>query len=109
MQHEALLKSVSDLDIFGYFDYIGGIGDHYGGGKIENARNYLSSSGLIPESITLIGDTIHDSEVANELQCKCILVTTGHQSSKRLVNTGFPVISDLSEINTFLTSEITTI
>lgn len=103
MQHDALLKSVSDLGISGYFDYIGGIGDHYGGGKIENARNYLSNSGLFPENLTLIGDTIHDSEVANELQCNCILVTTGHQSFNRLAKTGFPVISNLSEIKTILT------
>jgi len=39
MQHDALLKSVSELGIFEYFDFIGGIGDHYGGGKIENAKN----------------------------------------------------------------------
>lgn len=102
MQHESLLKSVSELGIYEYFDFIGGIGDHYGGGKIENARNYFNQSGLNPEKITLIGDTIHDSEVAAELNCKCILVATGHQSYRRLQNTGLPVINDLSEINSGL-------
>jgi len=99
MQHDALLKSVSELGIYDYFDYIGGIGDHYGGGKIDNARNYFNESGLNPEKITLIGDTLHDSEVAAELQCKCILVATGHQSFQRLSNTGLPVINNLSEID----------
>jgi phosphoglycolate phosphatase len=102
MQHDALLKSVSDLGISEYFDYIGGIGDHYGGGKIDNARNYFISAGLNRAQITLIGDTIHDSEVAAELDCKCILVATGHQSYDRLLKTGLPVIKDLSEINSWL-------
>jgi len=99
MEHDALLKSVSALGISEYFDFIGGIGDHYGGGKIENARNYFNQVGLNPEMITLIGDTLHDSEVAAELQCKCILVATGHQSFQRLQETGLPVITDLSEID----------
>jgi phosphoglycolate phosphatase len=102
MQHDALLKSVSELGIYDYFDFIGGIGDHYGGGKIDNARNYFNQAGLNPEKITLIGDTIHDSEVAAELHCKCILVATGHQSYQRLLKTGLPVITDLSEINSGL-------
>ncbi|MDO9258202.1 MAG: HAD hydrolase-like protein [Bacteroidales bacterium] len=102
MQHDALLKSVSALGIFEYFDYIGGIGDHYGGGKIDNARNYFIQAGLSPEKITLIGDTLHDSEVAAELQCKCILVATGHQSFQRLSDTGLQVINNLSEIDSGL-------
>ena len=102
MQHESLLKSVSELGIYDYFDYIGGIGDHYGGGKIENALNYFASSGINPALATLIGDTLHDTEVAAELNCKCILVTTGHQSFSRLQKTGLPVIKNLSEIDSVL-------
>ena len=102
MEHEELLKSVSALGIYEYFDFIGGIGDHYGGGKIDNARNYLNSTGLNPEKITLIGDTLHDSQVAAELKCKCILVATGHQSFQRLSNTGLQVIHNLSEIDSQL-------
>jgi phosphoglycolate phosphatase len=98
MQHDALLKSVSEFSIFDYFDYIGGIGDHYGGGKIENARKYFTVSGINPGMVTLIGDTLHDSEVASELKCECILVTTGHQSFNRLQKTGLRVIKNLSEI-----------
>ena len=99
MEHDALLKSVSDLGIYEYFDFIGGIGDHYGGGKIENARNYFIQAGLNTEKITLIGDTLHDSEVAAQLQCKCILVATGHQSFSRLLSTKLKVIHNLSEID----------
>ena len=99
MQHDALLKSVAELGIQDYFEYIGGIGDHYANSKTDNARNYLNLSGLHPGQITFIGDTIHDSEVAAEIQCKCILVATGHQSYSRLLSTRLKVVHDLSEIN----------
>jgi phosphoglycolate phosphatase len=102
MQHDALLKSVSELGIYDYFDFIGGIGDHYGGGKVDNARNYFSTAGLNPSQITLIGDTLHDSDVAAELKCRCVLVTTGHQSYSRLSQTSLPVIHNLSEIESVL-------
>jgi len=98
MQHDNLLKSVSDLGIFNYFEHIGGIGDHYAVSKIDNAIQYLESSGVNPENLTIIGDTIHDSEVAAKLGCKCILVATGHQSYQRLKQTGLPVVQNLSEI-----------
>jgi phosphoglycolate phosphatase len=102
MQHDALLKSVSELGIYEYFDFIGGIGDHYANSKIDNARNYLDEAGLNPSQITLIGDTLHDSEVAADLHCKCILVATGHQSFHRLAHTGLQVINNLSEIDSGL-------
>ncbi|MEI8049249.1 MAG: HAD family hydrolase [Bacteroidota bacterium] len=102
MQHDALLKSVSELGIHPYFEFIGGIGDHYASSKIDNARTYFNQTGLNPAQITIIGDTIHDSEVAAELQCRCILVATGHQSYSRLRKSGLRVISDLSEIDGIL-------
>lgn len=102
MQHEALLKSVSELGISQYFDYIGGIGDHYGGGKIENAKNYINEARLYSRNVTLIGDTIHDSEVAAEIKCNCILIATGHQSYERLQKTGLIVMRNLSELDTII-------
>jgi phosphoglycolate phosphatase len=102
MEHDALLKSVNDLNISEYFDFIGGTGNHYGSGKTENAQNYLYKSGVNPSDITLIGDTLHDAEVARELNCHCILVAAGHQSSERLLQTGFPVIRSLNELELYI-------
>jgi phosphoglycolate phosphatase len=55
------------------------------------------SSNLDPLGVTLIGDTLHDAEVARELGCKCVLVAAGHQSEKRLRISGFPVVASLKE------------
>jgi phosphoglycolate phosphatase len=98
MQHDALLKSVDALGITSYFDYIGGIGDHYAGGKIENALQFFQQYDLTPGDVTLIGDTLHDAEVADELGCHCILVASGHQSGSRLKASGHKVVSTLNDI-----------
>lgn len=99
MQHDALVKSVDDLGITSVLDYIGGIGDHYGAGKIDNARQFVSRYDLNTSRITLIGDTLHDAEVARELGCKCILVANGHQSKERLMQSGQPVVDCLDDQN----------
>ncbi len=101
MEHEALLKSVEVLGIKKYLDYIGGISNHYGAGKIENARQYLRLHSLPPGEITLIGDTLHDAEVAAELGCNCILIASGHQSAKRLLASGHTVLQSLADVIPF--------
>lgn len=48
-------------------------------------------------SAVLIGDTIHDFEVAQRMGVDCILVAAGHQSYERLCACGVPVVQDLAE------------
>ncbi|MCK5823720.1 MAG: HAD hydrolase-like protein, partial [Bacteroidales bacterium] len=54
-------------------------------------------SNLKAEQTCLIGDTIHDYEVAKKIGCKCILVDRGHQSQTRLLKTKVPVVKNLIE------------
>jgi phosphoglycolate phosphatase len=98
MQHETLEKSVDSLGITPYFDYIGGIGDHYGGGKIDNARQFYQNYQLNPAEVVLLGDTLHDAEVAKELGSDCILIANGHQSKARLLQTGHEVVDNLVQL-----------
>jgi len=98
MHHHELVKSVRHLEIEKYFNHIGGIEDHLAGGKIENAKNHFKSKGIKAQNTLLIGDTLHDAEVAVELGCRCILVASGHQSHARLLTAGVPVVMTLEEI-----------
>ena len=104
MEHETLLKSVASLGIMEYLDYIGGIGDHYGAGKIENALQYMELHSLAPEEVTLIGDTLHDAEVASKLGCNCILLASGHQSAGRLRTSGHTVLQGIADIIPYFSS-----
>lgn len=61
-----------------------GVSDHYASGKIARGVELIKHASLIPEKTILIGDTIHDFEVAKELGISCLLLADGHQSPERL-------------------------
>ena len=45
----------------------------------------------------MIGDSLHDWEVAEALGWECILIDRGHQSRERLAGSGKPVVSNILE------------
>ena len=45
----------------------------------------------------MVGDTNHDSDVAEAMGIECVLVENGHMNRKRLEKTGRKVVSDLNE------------
>ncbi len=106
MEHDELVKSVDHLNISTYFNHIGGINNHLASSKVENAMKYFSENAINPRQALLIGDTLHDAEVANELGCNCILVASGHQSYTRLLSSGCEVIKSLEEITRMFKNDI---
>lgn len=98
MEHLSLISSVKEKGLFCYFDHISGIQDHFAAGKIENAKHIVSELKLDLNRTLLVGDTIHDFEVAKELGVQCLLVSNGHQSAERLENLGCEVAGNLSMI-----------
>lgn len=101
MEQGMLNLSVKNEKIGNYFDEISGIDNIYASSKIENGRKLFKTHQLSPKEVCLLGDTSHDYDVAKELGCKCILIASGHQSYKRLKETGCPiVVNHLNEITT---------
>jgi len=98
MEQTELIKLVHEHKIVDYFGGIFGIADHLANGKIGIANKAMSNSGFKKEVTCLIGDTLHDAEVAAELGIYCLLVADGHQSEARLKTSGYPVIGSLKEI-----------
>ena len=45
----------------------------------------------------MIGDSLHDAEVARALGTRCVLVARGHQSRETLLEAGVPVMKSLRE------------
>ena len=97
MQETDLTESVTERDIKTYFQHILGINNHFANNKIGIALDYIHNSDLQTEQTCLIGDTIHDYEVAKKIGCKCILVERGHQSRTRLLKTNVPIVKNLFE------------
>ncbi|MDF2685511.1 MAG: family hydrolase, partial [Clostridia bacterium] len=93
-----LKNQLNAFKITEYFDEILGLSDLSAHSKIENAKNWIKVSNLKLSEIIMIGDTIHDYEVAQIIGVNCILVCGGHNSEARLKSTGAPVIKSVNEI-----------
>lgn len=83
-----------------FMDHIYGVDNFDGGSKLSRARELLalfrSTPTPVPYTYILIGDSIHDFEVANELGIGCVLFSGGSHSRARLERFA-PVGDTLSE------------
>lgn len=98
MEQNFLEETIALKGITGYFDMIVGIKDHLAEGKAEIAREALKGHDLQNGNYILIGDTIHDYEVAQELGIPCVLVADGHQSVERLRKLDCEVVERLESL-----------
>jgi phosphoglycolate phosphatase len=98
MKKDMLKKSVQEQGVAQYFTKILGIDNIYAESKSHIAIQYVSDNKLDASDIILIGDTVHDFEVAEEVGCRCILVADGHQSEERLKATGAEVVDTLVDL-----------
>ena len=93
-----LRRQVEERSLSGFFDELLGQSDIYAHGKKDTGLSYLKSSGIDPSSAILVGDTLHDFEVARAMGTGCVLCAAGHQSRRRLETAGVPVIDTLKEL-----------
>lgn len=98
MEKNSLSNLISTYGISDFFDHIAGISDHYAHSKVDVAKHLLAKLEISANDIMIIGDTLHDYEVAQELACRCILVSHGHQSKQRLLASGAVVVDTLKEV-----------
>lgn len=98
MQHDSLVDSLQEKGIFNHFQKVSGITDHFAHSKLEIGRDLLNGESVNEKEVLLIGDTIHDLEVANQLGIDCVLVANGHQSKNRLLQQTIQVCDSLSEV-----------
>ncbi len=106
MKEDMLEKTLKHNGIFHYFEGIAGLNDHYAVSKIERGNQFISEFKINKNDAWMVGDTIHDFEVAKALRLNCILVADGHQSAERLKETGVPVIQNIRQL---ISSEIVTV
>lgn len=98
MEQKALNQCLEQQQINQYFEHVSGLDNHYAASKLENGQQLISSLNLDVNELVLIGDTVHDFEVASDLGCKCVLIANGHQSRHILESTGIPVIDKIDEL-----------
>ena len=93
-----LLEQVHNYHLEGYFDEVLGLTDIEATSKAALGKKFLDT---LPKNsrLLMIGDSIHDHEVALELGADCFLVCEGsHQNKKRLEQTGCRVYDNCLEL-----------
>jgi len=96
-QH-TLEELIEHFNLTNYFIRLIGLNNIYAASKIENGIKWMAELGYNRGEVLLIGDTVHDFEVADEIGADCLLITEGHQAKKSLLECGVPVIDSLSEL-----------
>ena len=81
-----------------YFSEVVGLDNDYAYGKIERGFDLAKSLELDSDSTLMVGDTNHDKAVADALGWECVLLSSGHQSTDRLLATKSSVVGDLVQL-----------
>ena len=94
---DTLRDQLAQAGIAERFEAILGLSHIYATSKEEIGKAYLAQCGIAPERCVMLGDTLHDAEVAAAMGTACVLVARGHQSHAVLCAAGVPVVRDLNE------------
>jgi phosphoglycolate phosphatase len=97
-KQDYLDEAVDQFGLREMFGAVVGLADHHAFGKVEVGRRLVSSLGLGREEVLLVGDTLHDYEVAQALGTDCCLIPSGHQAHGRLVASGARVCPSLAAV-----------
>jgi len=102
MEQKLLDKLTEKVGIRQYFEGIHGINNHLAAGKLETAQWLFKHLNTPHEDCLLIGDSLHDAEVAEALNIPVLLFSQGHFSFKRLQKSGITVAQDYNAIKVFI-------
>ena len=73
-----------DKNCFNFFKFVFGIDNKFAASKIERGHELIRLSKISKKETVIIGDTLHDLEVARALGIDTILISHGHQCPTRL-------------------------
>lgn len=95
-QH-TLVEIVEHFMLTKYFSHLVGLNNIYASSKVTLGKELMKKLALKNGEALLIGDTIHDFDVATEIGADCILLASGHQSRKNLQQCGVPVFDSIKD------------
>ena len=101
-ERKLLVEQLKYLGIAEFFDGFAACDDIHAGGKIEYGREFIKENKLDPKESIMIGDCIHDYEVANEIGLKPVLFSQGHNSLKLLRTVNAPIVNSYEEFYEFV-------
>ena len=101
--HQDLLTAaVSHFGLSSFFVQLVGRKDYFAASKVAEGQRLIRDLGLEPSQILLMGDTLHDHQVAQALGIDCVLIGRGHQAPSRLKGCGSPLLKSIRQVPAFL-------
>ena len=97
-KEDVLIEKIKHFGIDKYFCKIIGLENHYAESKVEKGKKWIAELNLNPQDVLLIGDTIHDYDVAKHMGCDCLLIANGHNSYEKLLKLDTGTVRSLQEI-----------
>ena len=97
-QQQWLEKQVEHHNMTELFNELLGARDIYVKGKVAMALLWIKENAISPSDVLMVGDTVHDFEVAESIGCDCVLIARGHHSKERLQTTSATVIESIKEL-----------
>ncbi len=97
-----LIEQLEHFKIIDLFDDILGTTTIKAYGKDQIAKEYIEENHLDKEETIMIGDTLHDDEVASILGVQSFLVAKGHQSKERLIKSNAIVLDEMKEVLNYI-------
>ncbi len=88
-----------------FFEDLLGIESVHAPGKSGRGIEWIKSSGMDPTRVLLIGDTVHDAEVAVEIGAQCALIAHGHTTYERLLESGENVFHNLFDFKEWFNNQ----
>lgn len=97
-RHQTLCEIVEHFALTPHFVRLTGLDNIYAHSKVELGRAWLEELALPRHQVLLVGDTLHDFEVAQALGIDCVLVAGGHHPAARLLTRTPDVVADLAAL-----------
>lgn len=97
-KRDTLFELIDHFNLRKFFTHLIGLDHIYATSKLELGKELMSKIKYCKQEVLLIGDTVHDAEVAEEIGVDCILVAEGHQSKEKIQSCGVIVFDTLKDL-----------
>ena len=97
-KQDTLDELVRHFNLNKFFIRLVGLDNIYAASKLDNGLKWIEELGFKDGEVLLVGDTLHDCEVAEAIGADAVLLSLGHQSKERLNGCKIPIIDSLSEL-----------
>ncbi|MDA3860568.1 MAG: HAD family hydrolase [Melioribacteraceae bacterium] len=97
-KQETLDELVAHFNLSKYFIKLVGLDNIFAASKLDNGIKWMKELGFAKGEVLLVGDTLHDCEVAEAIGADSVLLSLGHQSREKLNGCKIPIIDNLSEL-----------